>query len=140
MEIYKTFIQEFRTTKGGWQIIVIGFLVAVGVGSVIGVIPQITTQRYAEELYGYDGAAMMPPCNSFHNNKNNHLLHHRTNNEADDDNNNEDLSTTHIPQACGLGSDHAQNSASITTLTRNLLALLFNGIAGSYSDQHGRRS
>ena len=148
IEIYKTFIHEFRTTKGGWQIICIGFLIAVGFGSVIGIIPQITTQRYAEELYGYnnymnDGSMMPPPCNSFHKNS---LRQQLSSNNKGDDDETKLLSTatifaaTTIPDACILGNDHAQNSASITTLTRNILALLLNGIAGSYSDNHGRRS
>ena len=144
IEIYKTFIHEFRTTHGGWQIICIGFLIAVGFGSVIGVIPQITTQRYAEELYGYNTntnnndttiGSMMPPCNSFHKSN-----LHRGNNISGDSDEVVPSVVVVVPEACILGNDHAQNSASITTLTRNILALLLNGIAGSYSDNHGRRS
>ena len=147
VEVYNkrtSFIHEFfcNNKQGGWQIILIGFLTAVGLGSVLGVIPQITTQRYAEELYGYntnsyvvDGTdndesssqQPLPPCNSFGNN---------INTMNNDDDNNYDA----VPEECILGANYAQSAASITTFTRNILALLLNGIAGSYSDIHGRRS
>lgn len=61
IQIYLSFIDEFRKCTGGWQILVIGMLLSLGIGSVIGIIPQVTTQRYAEQLFGYDG----PPCASF---------------------------------------------------------------------------
>jgi hypothetical protein len=61
IQIYLSFVDEFRNCNGGWQILVIGMLLSLGIGSVIGIIPQVTTQRYAEQLFGYDG----PPCSSF---------------------------------------------------------------------------
>ena len=87
------------------------FLTAVGLGTVLGIIPQITTQRYAEVTYGYSPEG--PPCNDFVG----------------------DLR----PEACLKGAQMAQTAASYTSMARHVLSLLLNSVAGSYSDAYGRR-
>lgn len=111
VQVYLSFVDEFRRSNGGWQIVVLGLLIALGLGSVVGVIPQVATQRYAEELYGYDEDA--PLCTDYF---------------GDD-----------RPEACVLGAAAAQNAASYCSMARNIISLLCNSIAGSYSDSHGRR-
>lgn len=111
-QIYLTFLDEFLKADGGWQIILIGMLTALGIGSVIGIIPQVATQRYAEELYEYGSNEEL--CNSF-------------------------LTDEGKPDACIVGAAHAQSAASVCALVRNGLLLLCNPVAGSYSDTRGRR-
>lgn len=111
VEVYLSFIDEFRTSNGGWQIVVLGLLVAVGFGSVVGVIPQVATQRYAEELYGYGEDE--PLCTEYFGDTR--------------------------PDACVKGAEVAQSAASYASMSRNIMSLLCNSIAGSYSDSHGRR-
>jgi hypothetical protein len=111
-QMYLTFVEEFRQSNGGWQIVVIGMLTALGIGSVIGIIPQVATQRYAEELFGYSNDDEL--CNSF-------------------------LTAEGKPEACIVGAEYAQSAASVCALVKNIISLLCNPVAGSYSDVHGRR-
>lgn len=108
--VFKTFLTEFRQSTGGSLIVLLGFLTALGVGSLVGVIPQVATQRYAELIYGYGDRDA--PCKSFLSGK---------------------------PMECLQGAEHAQSVASYTALARYLIALLSNSVAGSYADVHGRR-
>lgn len=119
LEVYRTFFGEFHRSKGSWLIVLLGFLTAVGLGSLVGVVPQILTQRYAEELFGYgqaykvsNGGDDVPLCNSFDATK---------------------------PVECDLGASYAQTAASYCALAKNSLAFLTNSVAGSYSDRHGRK-
>jgi len=109
VEIYLTFMQEFMNSKGGWQLIVIAFAAALGLGSTMGVIPQVTTQGYAEVLHNYEGES----CSNFVG--------------------------LDRPAACIAGGEDAQNAASYATMGRNIFSLLCNSVAGGYSDIHGRR-
>jgi len=108
--VYKTFLADFRNANGASLVVLLGFLTAIGLGSLIGVIPQVTTQRYAEILYGYGGEEAL--CNSF---------------------------TSGKPEPCLRGAERAQTVASYTALARYLMALLSNSVAGAYADVHGRR-
>lgn len=109
--VYVTFVDEFLASNGGWQIVVLGFIIALGIGCVIGVIPQVTTQRFAEELYHYHHDD--EPCSSFM--------------KGDK------------PEACVMGGKAAQTAASYNSMARNVISLMCNSVAGSYSDVHGRR-
>lgn len=125
LEVYRTFFGEFHRSKGSWLIVLLGFLTALGLGSLVGVVPQILTQRYAEELFGYGddttkvnsgaAAAAAALCNSF------------------------TKTDTAVPTACVQGANYAQSGASYCALAKNALAFLTNSVAGSYSDRHGRR-
>jgi len=106
----KSFLDEFRRSRGGLMILLLGFLTAIGWGCIMGVVPQIATQAYAERVYGY--GPNDDPCSAIALNK---------------------------PQACIQGSEHAQNVASSTAFARYTMAILSNSIVGSYSDQHGRK-
>ena len=116
IDVYRTFLGDFNRATGAWLIILLGFLTALGMGSLVGVVPQIMTQRYAEELFGYDAPTNgNAQCYSF--------------------------SVTDLtrPAACRQGANYAQSAASYCALAKNTLALLSNSVAGSYSDRHGRR-
>lgn len=108
VEVYRTFLDEFHASNGGWLLILIAFLTSMGVGGLVGVVPQVATQRFAEEVFGYDGEGR---CNS----------------------------SVDKPLECVEGAEYAQSAASYSAMARNLLALLTNSVAGSYSDTHGRR-
>lgn len=110
--IYVSFVDEFWREKGGWQIVVLGFLTALGIGAVVGVIPQVMTQRFADEL---DDTQQHIICAS--------LMGH----------------DTAKPKECILGGETAQTAASYNSMARNIISLLCNSVAGSYSDVHGRR-
>lgn len=114
LDVYRTFLGDFSRSRGAWLIILLGFLASLGFGSLIGVVPQIMTQRYAENKFGYSPEDSL--CTSFSTN---------------------DLAR---PVACVEGAEYAQSAASYGALVRNALALLSNSVAGAYSDRHGRRN
>ena len=117
IDVNQTFFGEFNETSAGWIIIFLGFLIALAMGCLVAVIPQIMTQRYAEEVFG-----------------NGSLL---------DDRNplfcSSCASTVDRPEACIKGSSQAQNAASNFALVKNTLALLLNTVTGNYADSHGRK-
>eukprot|EP00547_Thalassionema_nitzschioides_P006059 CAMPEP_0194207448 /NCGR_PEP_ID=MMETSP0156-20130528/6184_1 /TAXON_ID=33649 /ORGANISM="Thalassionema nitzschioides, Strain L26-B" /LENGTH=473 /DNA_ID=CAMNT_0038934215 /DNA_START=86 /DNA_END=1504 /DNA_ORIENTATION=+ len=49
----KSFLVEFLDTKGPPQILVVMILLAIGFGATIGVVPAVTTDRYARLNHGY---------------------------------------------------------------------------------------
>ena len=109
LEVYRTFLGEFNSATGARLIVVLGFLTAIGIGGLVGVVPQVITQRFAELYYGLEEG-----------------IHCR------------EMSGVK-PAACLEGSEYAQGAASYCVLARNLLAILTNSLAGSYTDVHGRR-
>ena len=94
------------------QIIGIALLLAMAMGTTIGIIPSIMTERIAKLRYGYDG----PSCHTFLQN---------------DDSK---------PMECIAGSTDAQTAASVAALLANTLTLLTSSMIGSISDIHGRRN
>lgn len=110
LQVYRTFLGEFYASTGGWLLIVLGFLISLGIGSLIGVVPRVATQRFAEINYGLEKGIL---CSSF---------------SSDD-----------LPLACVKAAAYAQSAASYSALARNLMGLFLNSFAGSYSDTHGRR-
>jgi hypothetical protein len=120
LNVYKTFLQDSNDSSvGGWLVILLGFLSAVGVGCLVGVVPQIATQLYAEKISranstdddGVDLLVSPPQCSNSHPQ----------------------------PDACFQGAGYARAAASYCVLARNIMSLLINSVAGSYSDRHGRR-
>lgn len=108
-EVHETFLDEFKRARGARIIILLGFLTALGLGALLGVVPKVVTQRFAEEVYGLEEGL---DCDVYEDDK---------------------------PMACVEGADYAQAAASYTVLVSNLLALFTNTLVGSYSDIHGRR-
>ena len=104
-----SFLKMFFCAKGTIPILIMSTLVAFGMGSVIGIVPDVVADRYARIRYHYSG----PDCTSY--------------------------TRFDKPDACQNGADDAQASAAAATLALNVLTLIFNPIVGSYSDRHGRR-
>lgn len=109
LEVYRTFLGEFNSAIGAKLIIFLGFLTAVGIGGLVGVVPQVVTQRFAELNYDLEDGIHCDEMSGAQ------------------------------PDACLQGSEYAQGAASYSVLARNLLAILTNSLAGSYTDVHGRR-
>ena len=104
-----SFLKIFFRAKGTIPILIMSTLVAFGMGSVIGIVPDVVSDRYARIRYHYSG----PDCTSY--------------------------TRFDKPDACQNGADDAQASAAGATLALNLLTLIFNPVVGSYSDRQGRR-
>ena len=49
LHVYRTFLGEFNEAKGAWVVVLLGFLTALSVGCLVGVVPQVATQKFAEE-------------------------------------------------------------------------------------------
>ena len=110
MEVYQTFLSDFHASTGGWLLLLLGFLTALGIGGLIGVVPRVATQRFAEIDFGLDEGLV---CSSF--------------------------ASHELPLACVKAASYAKGAASYSALARHLMALLMNSWAGSYSDIHGRK-
>ena len=106
----ESFISQFRTTNGAPQVVAVVFMLAMAMGSIIGIIPSIMTERYAVLRYNYDG----DDCNNY-------------------------TSYDEKPQECIDASADAQNAAAISELVANILTLVSSSWLGSITDVHGRR-
>ena len=103
------FLRYFITTSGPPQIISLCLLIALALGSTIGVVPAVVTDRYARLHHGYSGE----PCLQL----------------AKDDR----------PHECLLGNDDAQNSAAMASFVSNTLTFITSSLMGSMSDEKGRK-
>ena len=106
----ESFIVQFAKTEGPPQITLIMMLVAIGLGSTIGVVPAVMSDRFARLNHGYTG---VETCAS--------------------------LSVDERPAACFAGSTDAQNAAAGASLVMNVLTFLTSSLIGSLSDEHGRK-
>eukprot|EP00591_Stephanopyxis_turris_P003759 CAMPEP_0195526592 /NCGR_PEP_ID=MMETSP0794_2-20130614/27743_1 /TAXON_ID=515487 /ORGANISM="Stephanopyxis turris, Strain CCMP 815" /LENGTH=513 /DNA_ID=CAMNT_0040657319 /DNA_START=39 /DNA_END=1580 /DNA_ORIENTATION=+ len=104
-----SFIKFFVQSSGPKHVAILLYFVALGSGSTIGVVPAVTTDRYARIDYGYDGA----PCSSF-----------------DHDN---------IPQQCKSAASDAQNAITISMFVKNFITFFSCSLVGSISDERGRK-
>jgi hypothetical protein len=109
----ESFIVQFAKTKGPPEITFLMMLVAIGLGSTIGVVPAVMSDRFARMNHGYEDAA---DCASY---------------GREDDN--------LKPPACFMGSADAQAAAASSNLISNVLTFLTSSLIGSFSDEHGRR-
>lgn len=107
---HKSFIAYFVHSNGPPQIIILVVLLAVGLGSVIGVVPAVMTDRYARIAHGYSGEKS---CS--------------------------DYSPTERPQACLDGSSDAQNAVAMEQFISNGLTFFTCSLVGSLSDEYGRK-
>lgn len=109
LQSFRTFLRIFFCAKGAIPILIMSTLIAFGMGSVVGIIPDVVSDRYARIRYDYTG----PDC----------AIYERLDK----------------PDACQNGADDAQASAAGSVLALNILTLIFNPMVGSYSDRQGRR-
>lgn len=107
----ESFIVQFAKTKGPPQITLIMMLVAIGLGSTIGVVPAVMMDRFARLNHGYTG---IETCTS--------------------------IAVDARPSACFAGSADAQNAAAEASLVMNVLTFLTSSLIGSLSDEHGRKA
>lgn len=107
----ESFLVQFAQTKGPPQITLLMMLVAIGLGSTIGVVPAVMSDRFARLHHGYDGDAF---CSEI-------------------------IDLSMRPPECIMGSADAQNAAAAASLASNSLTFLTSSLIGSLSDEHGRR-
>jgi len=103
------FLVYFIKSSGPPQIITLCLLIALALGSTIGVVPAVVEDRYARLHHAYTGA----PCLEL----------------AKDDRSHE----------CLLGNEDAQNSAALASFVSNTLTFGTSSLMGSISDERGRK-
>lgn len=104
------FISHFVRSSGPPQIVTLCILIALALGSTVGIVPAIVEDRYARLKHGYDGKA---PCL--------------------------ELAMNERPRECLLGNEDAQNSAAVASFISNTLTFATSSMMGSISDEKGRR-
>jgi hypothetical protein len=108
----ESFIVQFAKTKGPPQITFLMMLIAIGLGSTIGVVPAVMTDRFARLNHGYSGDE---DCSAF------------------------GINSGDKPEACFLGSADAQTAVTSSNLISNVLTFVTSSVIGSLSDEHGRK-
>lgn len=107
----QSFFKAFFRSQGPPQVIFLCMLLALSLGSTVGVVPAVVTDRYARINHGYMDEA---DCSSFSRNAK--------------------------PEECLLGSADAQNMSAAASFVSNGLTFVTSSLVGSISDQRGRRS
>lgn len=107
----ESFIVQFAKTKGPPQITFIMMLIAIGLGSTIGVVPAVMSDRFARLQHGYSSDAL---CSSY-------------------------TTLADKPSACLAGSADAQAAVASANLISNVLTFVTSSLIGSLSDEHGRK-
>ena len=107
----QSFFRAFFRSQGPPQVIFLCMLLALSLGSTVGVVPAVVTDRYARINHGYTDEA---DCSSFSRNDK--------------------------PEECLLGSADAQNMSAAASFVSNGLTFVTSSLVGSISDQRGRRS
>ena len=103
------FFLHFIKSSGPPQIIALCLLLALALGSTIGVVPAVVEDRYARLHHGYTGE----PCLQ--------------------------LSKEDRPIECLRGNEDAQSSAAMSSFVSNTLTFATSSLMGSISDERGRR-
>eukprot|EP00571_Detonula_confervacea_P011970 CAMPEP_0172305814 /NCGR_PEP_ID=MMETSP1058-20130122/7032_1 /TAXON_ID=83371 /ORGANISM="Detonula confervacea, Strain CCMP 353" /LENGTH=533 /DNA_ID=CAMNT_0013017527 /DNA_START=48 /DNA_END=1649 /DNA_ORIENTATION=- len=103
------FLLHFIKSSGPPQIIALCLILALALGSTIGVVPAVVEDRYARLHHGYTGA----PCL--------------------------ELAKEDRPHECMLGNEDAQNAAAMTSFISNVCTFATSSMMGSISDERGRR-
>ena len=106
------FLVFFFTSKGPPQIAFLSMLYALALGSTIGVVPAVLTNKYATLYHDFDDTTMT--C--------------------------ADYSSDDKPQACLDGSSDAQAAAATASFFSNVFTFLTSSLIGALSDENGRRS
>lgn len=107
----KSFFMEFVESKGPPQIVLLILLLALALGSTVGVVPAVMTDRFARLRHGFVDEQ---DCSDF---------------PMGDDK----------PSACLQGSADAQNAAAFASLVSNSMTFVTGSLMGSISDQRGRK-
>ena len=107
----QSFFKAFFRSQGPPQVIFLCMLLALSLGSTVGVVPAVVTDRYARINHGYTDEA---DCSSFSRNEK--------------------------PEECLLGSADAQNMSAAASFVSNGLTFVTSSLVGSISDQRGRRN
>eukprot|EP00567_Pseudictyota_dubia_P003789 CAMPEP_0197446878 /NCGR_PEP_ID=MMETSP1175-20131217/11697_1 /TAXON_ID=1003142 /ORGANISM="Triceratium dubium, Strain CCMP147" /LENGTH=542 /DNA_ID=CAMNT_0042978047 /DNA_START=56 /DNA_END=1684 /DNA_ORIENTATION=+ len=105
----QSFIRFFASSRGAPQVVFLCMLLALALGSTLGVVPAVVTDRYARLNHGYDGK----DCASF--------------------------VSSDKPLECLDGSADAQNAAAAASFVSNGLTFISSSLVGSISDERGRR-
>jgi MFS family permease len=108
-----SFMASFRNSNGAPQVVILCLLIALSLGSTIGVVPAVMTDRFARLNYGFDDEH---DCSFFTPEKGS------------------------VPKECTSGSNDAQNAMAMSQLVMNLITFLTSSVVGSMSDVRGRRS
>lgn len=106
----ESFLTQFASKKGPRALVLLIVFLAMGLGSTIGVVPAVMTDRFARLNHGYT-----------------------------DDLDCAKYEMGMKPQACLDGSADAQNVSALGSLVSNVLTFATSSLMGSLSDEHGRR-
>ncbi len=107
----KSFLVQFSEMKGPPQIAFLMALLAIGLGSTIGVVPAVMGDRFARLYHGYEGEEH---CSSFSD-------------------------PSQKPEACFLGGSDAQAASAVANLINNSLTFVTASLTGALSDEYGRK-
>ena len=103
------FFSTFCSAKGAIPALIISTLISFGIGSTVGMVPDVISDRFSRLHYHYDG----PSCSHF--------------------------DRAHKPDSCQLGADEAQAASAWAALFLNILTLMCNSVVGCSTDVQGRR-
>jgi len=103
------FLLHFIKSSGPPHVITLCLIVALALGSTIGVVPAVVGDRYARLHHGYTGKQCA------------------------------ELAKEDRPHECLMGNEDAQNSAAISGFISNTLTFTTSSLMGSISDEKGRR-
>lgn len=106
----RSFLGFFLKSSGPPQVILLCMLLALSIGSTVGVVPAVITDRYARLNHGYDNPA---DCSTYDRNSK--------------------------PDQCLMGSSDAQNASAAASFVSNGLTFVTSSLMGSISDEKGRR-
>jgi MFS transporter, DHA1 family, tetracycline resistance protein len=114
------------------KLVLMSFLLAMSMGSTLGIVPKIMTERYAQVNYGVEnGTCLNDNTNATTTTPPRTAITTITSNTA--------ATTANHESFCLLASQDAQNSAAISDLFSNLLTLVCSSWMGALSDIHGRQ-
>lgn len=106
----ESFLMQFASKEGPRSVLFLIIFLAMGLGSTIGVVPAVMTDRYARLNHGYNGTM---DC--------------------------ADYEMAMKPEACLNGSADAQNAHAVANLVNNIFTFATSSLMGSLSDEYGRR-
>ena len=107
----REFIISFVRSDVGLPALSISVCISFGLGTTVGIVPEILSDRYARLYHGLQGETL---CSDYDKNL--------------------------VPDACILGQDDAQTGSAWGSFFKSGFIFIFNPIIGSYSDVHGRRN
>ena len=103
------FLRHFLKSSGPPQVIALCLLIALALGSTVGVVPAVVEDRYARLNHGYNGEASCL-----------------------------DIPKIYRPEECLFGNEDAQNAAALSGFIHSTLTFATSSLIGSISDERGR--